>query len=127
MTGESESSTSSVESRLERLERSVAALSNEVATIRAMLAGDAARAQQMVRPTPPPLPPSRARAEAAPRPRRRFLAAGIDLERLLGRYGMLGIAVLAAAAAVGTFLSWAISRGYPTNGQSCGMACRFAA
>jgi hypothetical protein len=114
MTGESESSTSSVESRLERLERSVAALSNEVATIRAMLAGDAARAQQMVRPTPPPLPPSRARAEAAPRPRRRFLAAGIDLERLLGRYGMLGIAVLAAAAAVGTFLSWAISRGYLT-------------
>src|SRR5215475_16207673 len=32
----------------------------------------------------------------------------LDFERLLGRYGMLGIAVLAAIGAVGTFLSWAI-------------------
>jgi hypothetical protein len=34
------------------------------------------------------------------------------LERLVGTYGMLGISVLAAVAAVGTFLSWAIARGY---------------
>ena len=36
----------------------------------------------------------------------------MDFERLIGRYGMLGIAVFAAVAAVGTFLSWAISHGY---------------
>jgi hypothetical protein len=38
--------------------------------------------------------------------------SSLDFERLLGRYGMLGIAVFAAVAAVGTFLSWAISHGY---------------
>jgi uncharacterized membrane protein len=35
-----------------------------------------------------------------------------EAERLIGSYGMLGISVLAAVAAVGTFLSWAIGRGY---------------
>jgi hypothetical protein len=35
---------------------------------------------------------------------------------MLGRYGMLGIAVMAAVAAVGTFLSWAISHGYLSLG-----------
>jgi hypothetical protein len=35
-----------------------------------------------------------------------------DLERFLGRYGMLAIAVLAAVAAVGTFLNYAINHGW---------------
>ncbi|HEY4131168.1 MAG TPA: DUF2339 domain-containing protein, partial [Gemmatimonadaceae bacterium] len=39
-------------------------------------------------------------------------ARSLDFEGLLGRYGMLAIAVLAAVAAVGTFLSWAIHNGY---------------
>lgn len=41
-----------------------------------------------------------------------------DVERILGRYGMLILAVLAAVAAVGTFLSWAITRGYLVLGPT---------
>ncbi|HEY5061506.1 MAG TPA: DUF2339 domain-containing protein [Gemmatimonadaceae bacterium] len=37
-----------------------------------------------------------------------------QIEGLVGRYGMLAIAVGAAVAAVGTFLSWAIAHGYLT-------------
>jgi hypothetical protein len=34
-----------------------------------------------------------------------------DLETLVGRYGMLGLATLLALAAIGTFVSWAIAHG----------------
>src|SRR5262252_2280899 len=61
------------------------------------------------KPDAPGGPPPRARPAS-----RGATAEQLDLESLLGRYGMLGIAVLAAAAAVGTFLSWAISKGYLT-------------
>lgn len=48
---------------------------------------------------------------------------------MLGRYVMLGIAVLAAVAAVGTFLRWAISKGYLTltPGERVIVALVFAA
>jgi hypothetical protein len=109
MTGESDQTDSSLSGRLERLERSVAALTNEIAAIRATIASGETR--PFSRPDPLPLRPR----PPQPAPRRiRLPGEGLDLERLLGRYGMLGIAVLAAAAAVGTFLSWAISRGYLT-------------
>ena len=99
---------SSLENRLEQLERSVAALAEEIALIRATLAAGSATARPLKRPQLPP------RSTPSPRRRAAILGEGLDIERLLGRYGMLGIAVLAAAAAVGTFLSWAISRGYLT-------------
>jgi len=111
MTGDDGQNDSPLEARIERLERSMSALAAEVAALRATLARGGA----------PPLPfTNREPAVGTPRPaqpprrRSRLLGEGLDIERLLGRYGMLGIAVLAAAAAVGTFLSWAISRGYLT-------------
>ena len=97
---------SPLESRLARVERALAALSTEVAAIRAELrspAENAARAEQ---------PAAR---EASAERRARFgglLLNAREAERLIGSYGMLGISVLAAVAAVGTFLSWAIGRGY---------------
>ena len=110
MTGDDGQNDSPLEARIERLERSMSALAAEVAALRATLARGGA----------PPLPfTNREPAVGTPRPaqpprrRSRLLGEGLDIERLLGRYGMLGIAVLAAAA-VGTFLSWAISRGYLT-------------
>jgi predicted membrane protein DUF2339 len=108
-----------LEARVERLEQSIVRLSAEVAAIRAQITGAGA----------PGHPPSAAQSRAAlhrtlsatappsvpPRiTTGRYLGESLDLERLLGRYGMLGIAVLAAAAAVGTFLSWAVSHGYLT-------------
>ena len=108
MTGEADQNNSPLADRVDRLERSVAALTEEIATLRATFAAGASRPQPRARPGPAMTPARPAL------PRRRFPGEGLDLERLLGRYGMLGIAVLAAAAAVGTFLSWAISRGYLT-------------
>ena len=35
----------------------------------------------------------------------------LDLETLVGRYGMLGLATLLALAAIGTFVSWAMAHG----------------
>ena len=109
MTGKPDQSDSSLSERLERLERSVATLTNEIEAIRATIASGQSR--PFTKADPLPLRPR----PQQPAPRRiRLPGEGLDLERLLGRYGMLGIAVLAAAAAVGTFLSWAISRGYLT-------------
>ncbi len=111
MTEDGEPKNASIESRLELLERSVGALSEEIAAIRATLAALATRPTS-VRPLHKPDISPRSR----PSPPRRAIVfgEGLDIERLLGRYGMLGIAVLAAAAAVGTFLSWAVNRGYLT-------------
>ena len=109
MTGDADPKIASLESRIDRLERSVIALSQDIAAIRETLAARSAPARPLDKPDVIPLRP-----KAAPPRRARVLGEGLDLERLLGRYGMLGIAVLAAAAAVGTFLSWAISRGYLT-------------
>lgn len=108
----SSSSPHPLEARLERLERALATISAEVASIRAELNAEPPATQS------PPTPASAERAtdppRAQPRPERRVreTAASLDFERLLGRYGMLGIAVIAAVAAVGTFLSWAIRSGY---------------
>ena len=120
----------SLESRLARIEQTLAALANEVVAIRAELRAEASVGAPDA--TNPPTPgvsappvaytPPRPRATRPPRPRRIDLDAldisGQDVERLLGRYGMLGIAVIAAVAAVGTFLSWAIGHGYLTLGPA---------
>jgi len=113
MTGDGRQNDSPLDDRLDRLERSVAALSEEVAAIRATLTAGASPSRPFVKPDTAAAKASPTRPAPARR-RARVLGEGLDLERLLGRYGMLGIAVLAAAAAVGTFLSWAISRGYLT-------------
>jgi hypothetical protein len=108
-----------LESRLAQVERMLAELSAEVAALRAEMPAADARARQTAdRSHETNSPPRHAPGPSVPpttSPRRTRLGADItaqDIERLLGRYGMLAIAVLAAAAAVGTFLSWAISRGY---------------
>ena len=125
MPGDRESSArEQLDARLVRVERALDAITREVTAIRAAL--DAA-------PVSPHEPITRAAFLAG---RRRLRGAecrgsgqrtraaesaggaptqpaeNLDLESLVGRYGMLGIAVFAAVAAVGTFLSWAIRKGY---------------
>jgi hypothetical protein len=95
---------SELESRLVRVERALDAIAREVTAIRAALGAAPAPDNERPRETAVAARPARARKHAEP----------LDLERLVGRYGMLAIAVLAAAGAVGTFLSWAISKGYLT-------------
>jgi len=100
---------SPIETRLATIEQELAALATELASVRAEL--HAIRAE-------PDRGSGPARGGGAPPRRARRIPiappalSAADLERLLGRYGMLGIAVMAAVAAVGTFLSWAISHGY---------------
>jgi hypothetical protein len=114
-----------LESRLARVEQVIAALTREVAAIRGELTNAPAveppRAERTMEPpaqprdvraTPAPNTP-RAEAPRVERPRRPTRdTSTLDFERLVGRYGMLGIGVIAVIAAVGTFLSWAISHGY---------------
>ena len=62
--------------------------------------------------TPRPRPPAAPIREAAPRPSPAPVTTpSLDLETLVGRYGMLGLATLLALAAIGTFVSWAIAHG----------------
>lgn len=112
----SPSSQSPLEARLERVERALATISAEVASIRAAMTPDATASAASEN-------GSAGATGAAPAPERRIASPSdrraknraespLDFERLLGRYGMLVIAVVAAVAAVGTFLSWAIGHGY---------------
>ncbi|HEY9229082.1 MAG TPA: hypothetical protein VIP11_20695, partial [Gemmatimonadaceae bacterium] len=99
-----------LDERLANAEAALVQLTRELAAIRAELG---------TRPVGEPIDPSRAAGFPPRKPARptRELRSS-DVERLLGRYGMLAIAVLAAVAAVGTFLSWAISQGYLTLGPT---------
>jgi Predicted membrane protein (DUF2339) len=123
--------------RIAALERALEALGGEISDLRAVVVGErgstvAAQPRRHVPATPPSagarpevvdaLPDFaaqlRARATrtqnsaAGSRPSPARGGAGIpDFETLVGRYGMLGLATLLALAAVGTFLSWAISHG----------------
>lgn len=105
---------SPLETRLAMIEQDLAALAADLASLRAELHAVRAGAH------PGPQPATRS-MQPPPRQVRRIpittpTLTAQDVERLLGRYGMLGIAVMAAVAAVGTFLSWAISHGYLTLG-----------
>jgi predicted membrane protein DUF2339 len=104
-----------IDARLAALEQTLRALSAEVTALRAEVAGastsasnDAAHAPASSASGAQESAPSRV---ARGRDRRRSAYTTRDLEGVLGRYGMLAIAVLAAVAAVGTFLSWAVTRG----------------
>ncbi len=104
-----------LEARLAALEQSLHVLNDEALAIRAELrAAKAARGGEDPAPERPE-PPTKARARPRLGPAT-FAAA--DPERLLGRYGMLIVAVVAAVAAVATFLSWAIANGYFTLGPA---------
>jgi predicted membrane protein DUF2339 len=109
------------------LEARVAALEWEVRQLRAQLirARPAPEATQVPLPElvseviearlprpPPPSPSSEAEAPPSPSPARMPAETPLlDLETLVGRYGMLGLATLLALAAIGTFVSWAIAHG----------------
>ena len=111
----------SLEARLSRVEQVIASLSREVAAIRSELASTStespARASESPRAAVSgpshagPVGTSRPVSRPAASTRRRDLSS-LDFERLVGRYGMLGISVFGIVAAVGTFLGWAISHGY---------------
>jgi len=92
----------SLEERVARLEETLAMVAAELAALRGTGAPSRSTAARPLIPPPPPF-------TAAPATRR---FRSDDVESLLGRYGMLVIAVLAAVAAVGTFLSWAIAHRY---------------
>src|SRR5438876_82510 len=62
----------------------------------------APRSRPSAAPIPEAAPPLSPAAVATPR---------LDLETVVGRYGMLGLATLLALAALGTFVSWAIAHG----------------
>lgn len=97
--------------RVAALEQAVEELRREVRKERA---GAASRIERVIEalPVPPsPTPPLRARPEGPPPPRPAAKPAGLDLETLVGRYGMLALATLLALTAVGTFVMWAISHG----------------
>jgi len=123
-----------MEYRLERIERAIAELSAEVAAIRSELRLSETPASDAPRAVPPQsrrdvfLAEAEASASAMPRRSsfRRQRLSSQELERLVGSYGMLAIAVLAAVAAVGTFLSWAISHGFLTVGPSARVAIGLA-
>ena len=124
MPGDRESSArEQLDARLVRVERALDAITREVTAIRATLEAPPASPREPITraafvagltspseaPRAPPSEPAPPSVQAV-RPRRP--AENLDLESLVGRYGMLGIAVFALVAAVGTFLSWAIRNGY---------------
>lgn len=115
--GEERTGGDALEQRVERLERSLNTIAGELAELRATLS-------QLPSKLPPPpapmssLPPGVRERRGMPLPR----ASSQDIEGFLGRYGMLVIAALAAVAAVGTFLSWAITHGYIVVGPSARLA-----
>ena len=99
-----------------------------------------------VAPPPPPPPPianvrrESLKAPLAPQPARDpvtrpstggFLPlgprGGMSLETLVGRYGMIGAAVLLLLMGVGTFISWAIANNVVTPGGRVGLGALGAA
>jgi len=136
-----------VDSDREALERRVAALEQSVrelaAEVRAQrragasaagadvplqrtAASDASApdAGAMSQPRPAPVPPP-----PAPEFRRPAVArfSQIDFEALVGRYGTLVLATVSGLAAVGTFIGWAISRGWLGPSQRVGLGLLVAA
>ena len=99
------------------LEARVSSLEWEVQKLRAELRQMKAANDSTFAGTPEPVfaaveapgPVRRPRPDAPAQPA--TPAFHLDLETLVGRYGMLGLATLLALAAIGTFVSWAAARG----------------
>jgi hypothetical protein len=100
----------SIEARLTAVEQAVYGLTEDTRLLRGAL-----RTVESRRLIPPQSSPAKLPARKRP-----------DLERLLGRFGMMIIAMIAAVAAVGTFLNWAIrwaiAYGYFTFGPAARVA-----
>ena len=120
-------SSAAVDARLDRLERTVLALSAEVASLRQALdRGPAARPAPTddafaraagpwrateARPAPPtgaPLPGAATRPSITARTRAPW--ESLDVESLVGRYGTMVLGALTIVLGVGAFLSWAVQR-----------------
>ncbi|HYC49523.1 MAG TPA: DUF2339 domain-containing protein [Gemmatimonadaceae bacterium] len=111
-----ERDTEDLQRRLESLEASVRALSNEVHRLRAD------RAAPPI-PAPRPTQPAAAHSHAVPSADRSdsWVPAQIDFESLIGRYGTLILSTVSALAAVGLFLNWAIEKGFLGPQQRLGL------
>lgn len=114
--------------RLETLERLVRQLAHDVAELRAELRGASHRASTdepvatrpaswtpvaapVVSPASSAAAPAEAVPESAPahtHPRRLPRPEHLDLEKLVGRYGTVALAVLTIVMGVGVFLRWAV-------------------
>jgi len=90
-----------LEKRVEDLEAAVRELTSELARMRGVR-----------REAPPTASASASRPAPPEQHRSNWLPANVDFESLIGRYGTLILATIAALAAVGLFLGWAIDRGY---------------
>jgi Predicted membrane protein (DUF2339) len=110
--------------RVAALEATLAELTREVSVLRSEVRDRPAvsplmsRAVRLTAPEPAALAAPAAIPAAARRRPPWMDRRSYDLEGLLGRYGMLGIATVAALAALVTFLGWAISQGYLTLGPA---------
>jgi len=130
------------EQRRPSLEIRVTALEWEVRQLRAELIRAKTAGERPTSPMPPfapvvearlpaDLPPPSETPDSSLEPTRAPTAAaspGVDLETLVGRYGMLGLATMLALAALGTFVSWAIARGLlgPTTRVVLGLVAAVA-
>src|SRR5258708_29700280 len=95
--------------RITALERAVDWLQRDRAQLRqgpARAAPPPAEPVLRASPAPPVI-----EAPRVPLPSPRSPPARLDLETLIGRYGMLALATLLALAAVGTFVGWAVKHG----------------
>lgn len=117
-------STESLEQRVASLESSVRELSAIVRRLQPEARGHAAAAGAAApAPTSVPTPAPRSVPPAAPIPLFPRSMANVDVEALVGRYGTLVLATISSLAAVGTFIGWAISRGWlgPTQRVALGL------
>jgi hypothetical protein len=104
--------------RIIALEKAVDGLQRELAQLRKQPARAVPPTGPVPRASPAPQPALRASPgpsviEALPVPPSmpRSRPGRLDLETLIGRYGMLALATLLALAAVGTFVGWAVAHG----------------
>jgi hypothetical protein len=121
----------SLESRLARVEHALVILSEEITAIRRELGHQTPSTRSAERGSSPGPLGETATSDVRSRLRTALtsrVSSAHELERLIGSYGMLVIAALAAVAAVGTFLSWAITRGYLSLGPGArvGIGLAFA-
>ena len=106
------STVESLERRVASLESTVHALTDELSRLRA------GRLRTELPPAAPPgdAPRHPTRNTPAPWPEvsrsGSWIPANVDFESLIGRYGTLVLATISALAAVGLFLSWAMTKGY---------------
>jgi hypothetical protein len=105
-------------SRIAALEKAVDWLQRDLSQLRAQIGRAPLTAAPVREPVidafaaaPPSPRPQVAAPPMEPRPLRAPPQPRVDLETLVGRYGMLALATLLALAAAGTFVGWAITHG----------------